>query len=241
MREMLRQRLWLRDHGKRRQPGAIDRGCAPRSTPRAAGSSSSWRGSNRPARRWPEAALPKPESSTMPVPAVRLILASTSRYRRELLARLRLPFEVARPETDETPLAGETPLALARRLARPRPISVAVRKPRRLGDRLGPGRRARRPAAGPSPADASAAIAQLAAMSGRAVQFHTGGVPVACRRPAAAPCVDTTTVRFRALAADEIERYCRRRAALRLRRQLQVRGPGHHPVRGDRHAATRPH
>ena len=38
---------------------------------------------------------------------MRLVLASTSRYRRELLERLRLPFDVARPETDETPLPGE--------------------------------------------------------------------------------------------------------------------------------------
>ena len=47
----------------------------------------------------------------------RLVLASTSPYRRELLARLRLPFDVARPDTDETPLPGETPSALACRLA----------------------------------------------------------------------------------------------------------------------------
>ena len=42
-----------------------------------------------------------------------VILASTSRYRRELLARLRLPFDVQAPEVDETPLPGETPRALA--------------------------------------------------------------------------------------------------------------------------------
>ena len=47
-----------------------------------------------------------------------LILASTSPYRRELLQRLRLPFETARPEVDETPLRGESPGQLVRRLAR---------------------------------------------------------------------------------------------------------------------------
>ncbi|WP_043086806.1 Maf family protein, partial [Xanthomonas sp. SHU 308] len=46
-----------------------------------------------------------------------LILASTSAYRRELLQRLRLPFDCARPQVDETPLPGEAPLALAQRLA----------------------------------------------------------------------------------------------------------------------------
>ncbi|QEI06956.1 septum formation inhibitor Maf [Pigmentiphaga aceris] len=51
-------------------------------------------------------------------PARPLILASTSVYRRELLGRLKLPFEVVSPEVDETPLAGETPVALAMRLAR---------------------------------------------------------------------------------------------------------------------------
>ncbi|MFD0738647.1 Maf family protein [Lysobacter koreensis] len=136
---------------------------------------------------------------------MRLILASTSRYRRELLARLRLPFEALLPDTDETPLAGETPPALARRLAIAKATSVAQREPgawvigsdqvaeldgRPLGQ---PGGRA-------------AAIAQLAAMSGHAVRFRTG-VCVARADAAAQVVVDTTTVRFRTLAVDEIARY----------------------------------
>ena len=56
---------------------------------------------------------------------MRLVLASTSRYRRELLGRLRLPFDVARPDTDETPLAGEAPAALAARLAEAKAAAVA--------------------------------------------------------------------------------------------------------------------
>ena len=58
-----------------------------------------------------------------------LILASTSRYRHELLSRLRLPFEVCAPEVDETPLAGETPAALAQRLALAKARAVAALQP----------------------------------------------------------------------------------------------------------------
>src|SRR5690606_6665134 len=58
-----------------------------------------------------------------------LILASTSRYRRELLMRLRLPFEVENPQVDETPLSDEPPSALALRLARAKALAVAGRRP----------------------------------------------------------------------------------------------------------------
>ena len=58
-----------------------------------------------------------------------LILGSTSRYRRELLARLRLPFEVDAPDVDETPRAGESPRALAERLALAKAHAVAERFP----------------------------------------------------------------------------------------------------------------
>jgi len=57
---------------------------------------------------------------------VKLILASTSRYRRDLLSRLGLPFEVAAPEVDETPLPGELPQALALRLACAKALNVAA-------------------------------------------------------------------------------------------------------------------
>ena len=56
---------------------------------------------------------------------MRLVLASTSPYRRELLARLGLPFEVAGPDVDETPAPGEAPPALARRLATAKALAVA--------------------------------------------------------------------------------------------------------------------
>jgi septum formation protein len=58
-----------------------------------------------------------------------LILASTSRYRRELMTRLRLPFSVEAPGVDETPLAAETPAALAQRLALEKALAVAARHP----------------------------------------------------------------------------------------------------------------
>ena len=58
-----------------------------------------------------------------------LILASTSRYRRELLQRLRRPFEVHAPQVDETPLPGESPAALAQRLALAKAHAVAALRP----------------------------------------------------------------------------------------------------------------
>jgi len=136
----------------------------------------------------------------------RLILASTSRYRRELLERLRLPFDVEAPDVDETPLPGEQPTTLARRLARAKAAEVAARFPGAIvigsdqvadldGLPLGkPGTRER-------------AIEQLSAMRGRTVQFHTA-VAVRC----VAKAVDTNelasvTVRFRDLSDADIGRY----------------------------------
>ena len=61
------------------------------------------------------------------MPGRRLVLASTSRYRRELLARLRLPFDVDPPEVDERPRSGEAPAATASRLALAKASAVAAR------------------------------------------------------------------------------------------------------------------
>src|SRR5262245_41586443 len=100
----------------------------------------------------------------------RLILASTSPYRRELLARLGLPFEQRRPGVDETPLAGEAPAALAVRLARAKARALAAPDAWVIGSDqvaeldgapLG------------KPGSFEAARAQLSAMSGRSVRFHT--------------------------------------------------------------------
>ncbi|MFT4256864.1 MAG: Maf family nucleotide pyrophosphatase [Pseudoxanthomonas sp.] len=134
-----------------------------------------------------------------------LILASTSRYRRELLERLRLPFHTARPEADETPLPGETGTALAQRLALAKAGDVAGRQPQswvigsdqvaELDDRRLLGK----------PGTREAAIAQLRGMSGRAVRFRTAVCLL--RGDARLEALDTTTVRFRTLGEGEIERY----------------------------------
>jgi len=135
----------------------------------------------------------------------RLILASTSIYRRELLSRLGLAFDTQRPGTDETALPGEAPEALARRLARAKAVDVAKRHPGTWvigsdqvaecgGRALG------------KPGNHEAATAQLASMSGQAVRFHTGLCLV---REGDAPleAMHCTVVRFRELGSDEIERY----------------------------------
>lgn len=135
-----------------------------------------------------------------------LTLASTSRYRRELLERLRLPFDVARPEVDEAALPGEPPLALATRLAEAKARAVARTL---IGDSWALGSDQVADLAGVAlgkPGGRAAAIAQLRAMSGGVVRFHTA----LCLAPAdghALAAVDCTEVRFRALTDAEIERY----------------------------------
>ena len=134
-----------------------------------------------------------------------LILASTSAYRRELLARLRLPFDTERPEVDETAQPGEPPVALAMRLARAKAQAVAARRPQAWvigSDQVA--------ALGESPlgkpGGCDAAIGQLRSMRGRAVAFHTA-VCLARDGRIVAEQLDTTLVRFRALTDPEIERY----------------------------------
>ena len=134
-----------------------------------------------------------------------LVLASTSPYRRELLARFGRPFTVDRPEVDESPLPGEAPAALARRLAEAKARAVAARHPGATvvgsdqvaeldGQPLGkPGGRDR-------------ALAQLAACSGRSVVFHTA-LCVLSGEGHAFTHLDRTEVRFRRLGEPEILRY----------------------------------
>nr|WP_314549320.1 Maf family nucleotide pyrophosphatase [uncultured Ottowia sp.] len=135
-----------------------------------------------------------------------LVLASTSRYRRELLARLALPFETAAPDVDETPRAGEAPRELALRLALEKAQAVAARKPQAIvigsdqvvdlhGQPLG------------KPGTHERATAQLARMSGQTVLFHTAVAVVQASRGFAQSSLATVTVRFRTLDAATIERY----------------------------------
>lgn len=137
---------------------------------------------------------------------MKLILASGSPYRKELLARLRLPFEVVSPDMDESPMAGEEPEALARRLSRAKAQAVAARYPARvvLGsdqvatlnglDSIG------------KPGSLDNARLQLAAASGRTMHFQTAFALLSPHHAPIEGCVPVS-VRFRTLSTDEIDRY----------------------------------
>jgi septum formation protein len=137
-----------------------------------------------------------------------LILASTSRYRRELLSRLRLPFDVRSPDVDETPRAGELPAALAQRLAlaKARAVSALERSAVVIGsdqvadlDGAPIGK----------PGTHERAVAQLRSMSGRSVVFQTA-VSVVCEANGfAGSALVPVRVHFRNLTDTEIEHYLR--------------------------------
>lgn len=151
-----------------------------------------------------------PSSSTP-----RLILASSSRYRRELLGRLHLPFEAIAPHIDETPLAGEAPQATALRLARAKAEAIALAHPGALvigsdqvatldGEQIG------------KPGDHPRALAQLQTMRGREVVFHTalclwdGRVSDPAQAAALAQLENVQVfVRFRDLPDAELDAYLR--------------------------------
>ncbi|BFO54420.1 Maf family protein [Acidovorax sacchari] len=137
-----------------------------------------------------------------------LVLGSTSRYRRELLARLGVPFDVSAPDVDETPRPGESPRDLALRLAQAKARAVALRHPDAVvigsdqvadlsGTPLG------------KPGTHERAVAQLQCMRGRTVVFQTA-VTVACAATGfEATDLAPVEVRFRDLTDEEIERYLR--------------------------------
>jgi septum formation protein len=138
-----------------------------------------------------------------------LILASTSRYRRELLARLAVEFEVAAPGVAEDHRASESPADRALRLATRKAQAVAARHPGALvvgsdqvascADRVLD-----------KPGDAPRCRAQLAALSGHTAQFYTACVLLGSEPALHLAHVDTTTVVFRPLSAEEIARYVER-------------------------------
>jgi septum formation protein len=138
----------------------------------------------------------------------RLVLASTSPYRRELLSRLRLPFDVESPEVDEQALPGEAPAQVALRLALAKADAVAARD--REAVVIGSDQVADLDGRGlGKPGDHGRATAQLRAMRGRVVVFHTA-VAVVCRAAAfAESALVPVTVRMRELSDHEIERYLR--------------------------------
>lgn len=138
----------------------------------------------------------------------RIVLGSSSPYRRELMARLRVPFDVQVPDVDETPEAGEAPAELALRLALAKARAVAVKNPDAAvigsdqvadlaGEPLG------------KPGTHERAVRQLQRMSGRVVVFQTA-VAVVCAE-ASFEQVELAAVRvtFRSLTDEEIDRYLR--------------------------------
>lgn len=140
---------------------------------------------------------------------MKLVLASTSRFRRELLSRLGLPFEVAAPVCDETPLPNETALETAVRLARIKAESLKEQFPDALligsdqvalldGLQIG------------KPGTLDKARAMLAAMSGRTVAFHTALAVYNASTGRLQEAVDITNVTLRTLSAAEIDAYLAR-------------------------------
>jgi septum formation protein len=140
--------------------------------------------------------------------APRLILASTSRYRRELLERLRLPFSVEAPGVDETARPGEGAAPLALRLAAEKALAVASRHADAVvigsdqvaeldGALIG------------KPHTHERAREQLRTMSGRVVSFHTAVAVVQRERSVVLRDLAPVRVRFRELSESEIEHYLR--------------------------------
>jgi septum formation protein len=137
-----------------------------------------------------------------------LILGSTSRYRRELLQRLRVPFDVVSPDVDETPLPSEAPQALATRLALAKAKAVAALHPSAVvigsdqvadlnGEPLG------------KPGTHERAVSQLQRMRGQTVVFQTA-VSVVCQASGFEQTeLAQIKVRFRELSDAEIEAYLR--------------------------------
>jgi septum formation protein len=137
-----------------------------------------------------------------------LILGSTSRYRRELLSRLRLPFDCVAPDVDETPRPAEHPADLALRLALEKARNVAARHPDAvvigsdqvadlMGEPIG------------KPGTHERAVAQLTRMSGQTVVFQTAVAVVRRTTGFEQASLASVRVRFRDLQAGEIEHYLR--------------------------------
>jgi septum formation protein len=137
-----------------------------------------------------------------------LVLASSSAYRKELLSRLQLPFDVAVPDIDETPRSGETPSATALRLAREKAAAVAAKMPGRIvigsdqvatldDEQIG------------KPGNHANALAQLQKMRGREVIFHTALCVWDGRNNTAQVEDIQTVVKFRDLPDEELDAYLR--------------------------------
>lgn len=146
--------------------------------------------------------------ATSSAPNRPLVLGSSSRYRRELLERLQLPFTVEVPDVDETPRAGEGPRDLACRLALEKARSVAARYPGALvigsdqvadlaGEPLG------------KPGNHANAVAQLRRMRGQTVVFQTAVAVVCAQTGYEQVELAAVEVKFRELSDVEIDAYLR--------------------------------
>ncbi len=140
---------------------------------------------------------------------MKLVLASTSPYRRELLARLGVPFEVAAPDVDETPLPGESPDDTAQRLSVLKARAVAAHFPDALiigsdqvalleGVQLG------------KPGSHDNAVAQLRAMRGKALEFHTALTLLNAKTGSAQTANVPVRLVMRSYSDAQIEAYLRR-------------------------------
>ena len=157
--------------------------------------------------------------------APRIVLGSTSRYRAELLRRLLPDFEQAAPHTNESPLPHEAPAARALRLAVAKADSVAATH----GNALVIGSDQVAEVDGVilhKPGTDERARAQLAASSGRTVNFHTALCLLDVRRGWSQTHVDHTQVRFRKLAPAEIARYVEREQPLDCAGSFKCEGLG---------------
>jgi septum formation protein len=153
----------------------------------------------------------------------RLILASTSRYRRELLARLGLPFEAKAPDAPELAIEGEPPAAMAARLALAKARSIDTPDALVIGsDQVASldGRLLRKPG------DHAAALRQLEACQGRTVIFDTAVAVIDTRTGAALEHVDRTEVRFASLETAALDRYVQREQPLDCAGSFKSEGLG---------------
>jgi len=133
-----------------------------------------------------------------------IILASTSLYRRELLARLKLPFTARSPDVVEDAIAGEAPAAMAARLALAKAASIAAANAIVIGsDQVASldGQVLRKPGS------ADVAVAQLRLAQGRTVVFNTAVAVIATGSGTTLRHVDRTEVLFRRLDDAALERY----------------------------------
>jgi septum formation protein len=170
-------------------------------------------------------------------PGRTLVLGSTSRYRRELLERLHIPFDVESPDVDETPQSGESPRALALRLALAKARAVAQRHPQAVvigsdqvadlhGDPLG------------KPGTHERAVEQLRRMRGQTVVFQTAIAVVCAATGFEQVDLAAVSVQFRSLDDglddNEIEHYLRTEQPYDCAGAAKSEGPGHCIAAADR-------